>query len=410
MDTRTWRSLTATSALRIASIESRDAERAYQRSGSEADTAGVEAMLVSVFTDGRRDYYRVDLGSGEMTKLARPSIHAELSAYQPETDTGVFVAREHEGTFLTLQRRGRQRRVIEMNTFLRDVAEGQLKIIDYTSLDGERLKGLLILPVDYQPGRRYPMVTWVYAGKVFRNETDGENVDVNGWTTNLNLQLFASHGYVVLLPSMPLKSDQGAINDDVLLRITNGVLPAVDKAIELGIADAERVAVAGHSFGGYSTYALITQTTRFKAAIAISGITDFIAAHGLFPAAQRYEDNPHEKLSMRNIMESGAARRDVPWWNDYGHYLRNSPIFYVDRVQTPLLILHGDMDFVDISGAEQFFSALLRQGRRARFVRYAGENHAFVSPANMRDLWAQMYAWLDTFVKTTSGAETMLQP
>lgn len=393
--TMSWTSLSATFDPRIASIELQN-----RGMGLAGASGYVQSILVSVSTTGPRELYRSDLRFGTMTKIERPSAHAELEAYDVKTDTAVFVARERDGTFVTLQRSGNRCRVDEMNTFLREVAQGEVRIIDYTSLDGDRLKGVLILPVDYKAGRRSPMVTWVYASKVFRDEADY----VDGAMTNFDLQLFASHGYAVLMPSMPLVRKPAGSIVDALPSITNGVIPAIDKAIELGIADPARIAVAGQSFGGYSTYAIITQTTRFKAAIAVSGWADFIAAPGLLSAFQRYNDDAHEKLNMRNYVETRMG--DIPWWNDYLHYLRNSPIMYVDRVRTPLLIIHGDMDFVDISGAEQFFAALLRQGRRARFVRYAGENHAFYSPANMRDLWKQIYAWLDAFMSAipASGA------
>jgi dipeptidyl aminopeptidase/acylaminoacyl peptidase len=94
-----------------------------------------------------------------------------------------------------------------------------------------------------------------------------------------------------------------------------------------------------------------------------------------------------------------------PPWKDWGRYLRNSPIFYVDRVQTPLLIVHGDMETaVPIEQAEEFFRALYRQGKRARFVRYWGEGHVLASPANIRDFWHQTYAWLDEFCDISRDA------
>jgi hypothetical protein len=78
--------------------------------------------------------------------------------------------------------------------------------------------------------------------------------------------------------------------------------------------------------------------------------------------------------------------------------MRNSPIFYADRVYTPLLIFHGDLDTkVPIQQSEEFFTAMARQGKRARYVQYLGEDHTLLSPANIRDFWMQMYAWLDEF-------------
>ena len=85
----------------------------------------------------------------------------------------------------------------------------------------------------------------------------------------------------------------------------------------------------------------------------------------------------------------------LPWRSS--EYLRNSPISYVDNVQTPLLQLHGDFDGVPIQQAEEFFTALQRLGKRARFVKYLGEGHVFDSPANIRDMWAQIFSWCDEY-------------
>ncbi|MGH9905229.1 MAG: alpha/beta hydrolase family protein, partial [Pyrinomonadaceae bacterium] len=189
---------------------------------------------------------------------------------------------------------------------------------------------------------------------------------------------------------------------DPYLELTKGVLPAIDKAIELGIADPKRLAVLGHSYGGYSTYGLITQTHRFRAAVAMAGLTDLISNYGIFDARNRYDEvsqsNSANYFFRSFWSEGGQGRMANPPWKDMGRYLRNSPLGYVERVETPVMIIHGDLDFVSIQQPEQFFSALFRQGKRAEFVRYWGEGHVLSSPANIRDMWYRIYAWFDEFL------------
>lgn len=84
-------------------------------------------------------------------------------------------------------------------------------------------------------------------------------------------------------------------------------------------------------------------------------------------------------------------------WEDATRYLRNSPIFYVDRVETPLMIMQGDMDYVAMQQGEEFFMSLYRQGKRADFVRYWGEGHVLQSPANIVDFWQRIFAWFEEF-------------
>jgi dipeptidyl aminopeptidase/acylaminoacyl peptidase len=198
---------------------------------------------------------------------------------------------------------------------------------------------------------------------------------------------------------MPLSPEGAGHAQDVYLELTKGVLPAVDKAIELGIADPARLAVAGWSFGGFSTFGLITQTTRFKAAIAGAGLSDFVSWWGIF--GERYRFGERRKESPMGDSISVEARQGYaanPPWADAARYIRNSPIFYADHVQTPLLIIHGDLDEGSpISQSEEFFTAMVRQGKRARYIQYTGEHHVLISPANIKDFWMQVYSWLDEF-------------
>jgi dipeptidyl aminopeptidase/acylaminoacyl peptidase len=357
-------------------------------------TQGFERLIVGVQSGPVLDLHRVELKAGGVTAFARPSRMATLSAYRPDMDLAVFTANEPTGTFLTAEQRGARHSLVTTNEFLREIGEGEVSQIEYRSLEGQDLKAWVLYPPGYNKGTRYPVVAWVYAGSLAR-ETPTVLAQVNT-SHPLNLQLLAARGYVVLMPSMPLAPEREP--SDPYMDLPKGVLPALDKLIELGVADPKRLAVMGQSYGGYSTYGLITQTNRFKAAVSLAGLNDLISLYGIFDMRSRYEPNSHERLFSQSIAESGQIRMGNPPWKDAGRYLRNSPLFYVDRVQTPLLIVQGDMDYVALQQGEQFFTALYRQGKRARFARYWGEGHVFSSPANIRDLWKQIYAWFDEFL------------
>jgi dipeptidyl aminopeptidase/acylaminoacyl peptidase len=94
----------------------------------------------------------------------------------------------------------------------------------------------------------------------------------------------------------------------------------------------------------------------------------------------------------------------APPWAEPTGYIQNSPIFSADKVQTPVMIIQGDIDYVSIGQGEEFFMALYRQGKRARFVRYWGEGHGIDSPANIRNEWEQIFGWLDEHLKKTSAS------
>ena len=366
-------------------------------------SAADEASLLLESRDGTNlNYFRVHVNTGRFARLAKPSTTAKLLAYSAVSDTAVFTAAERIGTTLSVVQRGRSPFAIaELNGFLRNIAEGKVQYFEYRGLDGEKLGGWVILPAQYHAGESVPMVAWVHPGDRYSVQ-DGPPEALVHLSANqfLNLQLLAARGYAVLLPSIPKgKSANGKpIVSDINLELMNGVLPAIDKVVELRIADPNRVAMIGHSVGGFAVYGLVTQTTRCKAAIALAGFSDLFSFYNSVVAEDRYL--PY--IDQRPILEGqvtleGHYLRGGPPWQDFGRYLRNSPITSVDRVQTPLLVIHGDMDHIPIEQAEEFFNALFRQGKRARFVRYWGEGHQLSSPANIRNMWTQIYAWLDEF-------------
>ena len=360
-------------------------------------------VIVAVDEGTSTAWHSLDLPSGELSSLSWPSAKGWLLDFAPAHATAVAVAVDRTGTRLWLSKPAFEEYtpVLETNTWLCDIAEGQVRRVDYRGLDGDDLKGWLILPVGYAQGRRYPLITWVYPGLTFGSDTPPMRVVSITAHHCLNFQLLPARGYAVLLPSMPLKPEHEP--SDPYMELTNGVLPAVDKAIELGIADRDRLGLIGQSYGGYGTYGLITQTSRFQAAVALAGFADLVSLYGQFDPRDRYHEYAHEQLFRMSLAESGQNRMGAPPWQDAQRYVRNSPLFHAERAQTPLLIVQGDMDYVPIQQGEQFFTALYRQGKRARFVRYWGEGHVFQSPANIRDMWEKIYGWFDQFLKPSAA-------
>lgn len=334
----------------------------------------------------------IDLRSGAITTLDKPHPDAELSAYAPHADSAVYLANDHNGLRLWRDRQ----LLADANTFLRQVEEGRFVSIDYASLDGVPLKAWLLLPAGYVEGRRYPLLTWVYGGMVAGPKPP------SGWKINgsnaLNMQVPAGRGYAVLLPSMPLAPP--GLADDPMRRAPEGVLPAIDKVVSLGIADPDRLFVAGQSFGGYSALSLITQTNMFKAAAALAAPSNLISLYGAFDARARYDELPQEFLFQVTLLESDQVHMGAPPWRDLDRYVRNSPLFAAEKMQTPLLIVQGDLDYVAMSQGEEMFTSLYRQGKRASLVRYWGEGHVLQSPANVRDMWTRIFAWFEKFAPT----------
>ena len=276
------------------------------------------------------------------------------------------------------------RQVTHVNPQLEHYGLGRSRIIEWNSLDGRKLRGAILLPSDYQEGKRYPLVTEVYGGNLASRQAN---------FFNSSLQILATRGYAVLQPDAPLSRKGMPMSD-----LAQTVLPGVDKAIELGVADPERLTVMGHSFGGYSTLALIVQTTRFKAAVVHAGVGDLISHYGFLRKGG--ED------FMIGAYETGYLGLGGTPWSAREKYIENSPTLYLDRVETPVLLTHGTADdAVPASQAEEIFVGLRRLGKTVTLVEYEGEGHALLRRENIVDWWDRILRFLEKYIGQKSTQE-----
>jgi dienelactone hydrolase len=289
------------------------------------------------------------------------------------------------------------RALMQHNQHLADIAWGERRMIDYRHADGTALKMAVLLPSDYNPAQAYPTLMWVYGGY---QPSGVDDFFLDPHMPGLyNLQLYASRGYVVAVPSMPIP--RGEAPGEPLAAFPGGVLPAIDKLVELGFTDNDRVGVFGQSFGGYTVSALVAQTDRFKSAAAIAGATDIATNYAAFdPAARGWPGIEQDMAVNGPIYESGLGFKVDPA-TDPALYHRNSPLTFADRIETPLLLIHGELDArAPLSQPEALYSLLRRKGRPARLLRYWGENHSLAnSPANIRDITRELIDWFDLHLK-----------
>ncbi|MGH7649601.1 MAG: alpha/beta hydrolase family protein, partial [Gemmatimonadaceae bacterium] len=192
--------------------------------------------------------------------------------------------------------------------------------------------------------------------------------------------------------------------------LIGAVLPAIDRVGSLGVVDTSRVAVMGVSYGGWTTLALITQTQRFRSAVAFASASDQLSYSGTFRAWDRPWPYAHIVMAPAKMLESGQQRLGGPMWQYPERYIEDSPVLQANRVTTPTMLIQGDQDFEGIQQAEEFFNALYRLGKRATFVRYIGDTHAIESPANIRDMWQRISAWLAETLAPDPGDASRAAP
>ena len=277
------------------------------------------------------------------------------------------------------------RQLTHLNPQLEKYDMGASRLIEWQSLDGEKLEGALLLPAGYLPGKRYPLIINVYGGALHSNRLRYFGLGYGGID---NMQLFATRGYAVLLPDAPQHLGTP------MLDLVKTVLPGVNKVIEMGIADPERLGVMGHSYGGYSTLSLIVQTTRFKAAVVADGTGDLVAGYG--------EMDKDGSTYFVSILENGQGLMGGAPWQYRERYIDNSPIFYLDRVETPLLIVHGAEDKAVASFlGDEIFVGLRRLGKETEYAKYEGEDHSplYWSYPNQLDYCTRLITWFDKYLK-----------
>ncbi len=276
------------------------------------------------------------------------------------------------------------RRVYAFNPALDGVALGASRLARWRALDGEERRGALLLPPDYTEGRRIPLVVDIYRGRLGSDRLHHFGGDIGLG----NGQLLAGHGIGVLYPDLPLT------DRDPLHQLPGQVLPAVNRLIELGIADPNRLGLMGHSFGGYCTVALLTQTTRFKAAAASAAMINLTSFYGILTG-----DGDTQWLGWA---ESGQGRLGGSLWERREAYIENSPLFSLDRVRTPLLLVSGTAHPGEAAQAGEAFSALRRLGQRVELRLYQGEEHwpGVWSERSFRDLSERLLQWFATHLQT----------
>jgi dipeptidyl aminopeptidase/acylaminoacyl peptidase len=282
------------------------------------------------------------------------------------------------------------RRLTDLNSQFDNYSMGAARLVNWLSDDGERLQGALLLPADYQEGKRYPLVVFVYGGVSLSNNFDHFGLM---WIGPFNLQLLATRGYAVLLPDAPQHIGTPMFD------LAKTVLPGVSEVIELGIADRDQLGVMGQSYGGYSTLSLIVQTKRFKAAMVADGYADNLASYGTM--------NKDGTAYQTAIEEQGQGLMGGTPWQFRERYIENSPVYYFDRLETPVLILHGanDTTVTPVLG-DEVFVALRRLGKTVEYVKYGGEDHSplYWSYANQVDFCNRMIAWFGRYLKNDGAA------
>ena len=268
---------------------------------------------------------------------------------------------------------GESTTLLKINPWRRDVAQPVRKVIEFKDANGRVQRAALFLPRDTRVGDRIPMVVTIYPGSDFSRRDRYAS----------EARLLTSVGYAALYPDS-IMEDNNPID-----QIVGVTLPAVNRVIEMGFADKNRIGVWGHSYGAYGVMALVTQTRVFRAAVAN-------APYGINMTSTYFA----EVIGM-NWCEGKQARNGGSLWEKRDAYIKNSPLFAFDQVEAPVLVICGTKDVPGSVNARETFLGLRRLGKRVEMREYQREGHvpANWSAENTRDHYESVFNWFNQYLK-----------
>jgi dipeptidyl aminopeptidase/acylaminoacyl peptidase len=306
-------------------------------------------------------------------------------------DSFMYIEQNYELSPRLMFYNSSSKQIMQTNTQQEHFFWGKAEAIAYT-VNGKNLQGILYYPAGYNPVTKYPMVVHIYQ-RQFQYFNDYENPTIYS-SDGFNTSHFTQQGYFVLLP------DMGFEMGNLAGSTTKSVLAAVDKVIQKGSIDPKKVGLIGHSFGGYETDLIITQTNRFAAAVSGSAWTDLVSSYLYVGATFKRPDfyrAEHDQLRIGKSL-----------FEDTEHYLKNSPVLQAANVTTPLLGWTGEEDrHIHSLQSMEFYMALRRLGKTHTLLVYPGEEHNLDKRKNQKDLTERIGQWFDYYLKNGKKQQWM---
>ena len=321
---------------------------------------------------------------GKLQKLIYDD--CSISGLRKAEDAHMFLYRsetysESPDIFLTGSNFRKKEQITYTNPQQSDYFWGRSELIEYTNKDGKDMQGALFYPANYEKGKKYPMIVYIYEIRstgVHRYVSPSPKSAYN--TTN-----YTTDGFFVFQPDIVYKTNHPGES------AVECVVPAVEKVIETGMIDKDKIALMGHSWGAYQTSFIITQTDLFAAAIAGAPLINMIS---MYNEIYWNTGGPNQR-----IFETSQGRLREPWWNLMEEYMDNSPMFNAANITTPLLVTFGNQDgAVDWHQGIEMFTTMRRMEKPFIMLVYEGENHGLRKDENMLDYSMKVKQFIDHYL------------
>jgi dipeptidyl aminopeptidase/acylaminoacyl peptidase len=299
----------------------------------------------------------------------------------------------------------------KLNPFLDRIAETRWTNFNYSNADAskrERLSGCLLLPADYRPGNKYPVIVEVYPDRPggCAEPAARHHFAMAAHPTSYSEHLLAARGFIVLRPDTGGGISRTADGPQAALPLV--VDRAIDALLAAGYGDPTRIGLLGFSQGGFASLWVATQSQRYKAIVSLNGWSDLVSS--FFGMSWSQELVPTEMPPQggldRYLTSAGSdfSMEGTPWQFPQ-RYIQNSPLWRSDAISAPVLLIHSDMDEFDDEEYKSFFTSLYIQKKDAKLLIYRGEGHSPSSPANIKDMWKNIFSWFDQYLNVHRDAD-----
>ena len=343
-------------------------------------------VYVSEANRTKSEIYKISLNNKEI----RPILYLDGRVSSPnisnDSETIAFVKQElnkPSEVYLSELSNISPKQISNFNSSLEFPKFAKTELLQWSSKDGLEIEGLLTYPAKYNKRKKYPLALIIHGGPagVFSQSFTGN-------PSIYMIQYFASKGYAVLRAN-----PRGSTGYGKDFRFANfkdwgfgdyeDIMSGVDKVIDMGVADPERLAVMGWSYGGYMTSFVVTRTDRFKAASMGAGLPNLVSM-----------------TTTTDIPDYLVAHMGAEFWEDYETYEKHSAIYRINNVKTPTQVIHGSNDLrVPFTQGQEFYVALKRKGVSTEMVVYPRTPHGPREPKLLMDVSPRILAWLDQFIK-----------
>jgi len=353
----------------------------------------IQNVVLSAYNQQDKSYglYELKRAGSVPTKIIHDAKKWDVAAKAKEASRWIFTKEDYHEypDFYVVDEANlaSPKRLTNLHPEIDDYAWGRSELIEYTSLDGTPMQGVVIKPGNYEEGKQYPVLIYYY--RFFTQRLHEFNIPrVNH---RPSFPIWASDDYLIFLPDIRFEVGRPG------LAATKSLVPGVQEIIKRGYADPDNIGLHGHSWSGYQTAFMITQTDIFKAAIAGAPVSNMTSAYG----GIRWGSG----LARAFQYEKTQSRLGVSMWDNLQPYIENSPLFYADKINTPLLFIHGDADgAVPWYQSIELYVAMRRLGKEAVFLQYHGEDHHPAAYPNKLDWAVKMKEYFDHYLKGKPAA------